>query len=154
MANRKSSKTKAVALPKSEIERLKDMVPTIAELRIIDLMRDYRAIRNAYFGETIPPTEEVLLRFLPRDEIARLSGFDDKDTDGLCSFGKFSKSISCPKSILLADDLRVSETRITLLHEMAHMKVDTKFGRPMGHGENWKKEMRRLAEAKAFDNWW
>ena len=27
------------------------MVPTMAELRIIDLMRDYRAIRKAYYGK-------------------------------------------------------------------------------------------------------
>jgi hypothetical protein len=140
-------------LPPSEVIRICKMRPTIPELRIIDLMRDYKAIRNAYFGESIPPVEEVILRFLPRDEIARLSGFDDKDTDGLCSFGKFSKSIPCLKSIVLADDLKTSEIRITLLHEMAHMKVDRKFDRAMGHGKNFKKEVRRLMAAGAFDNW-
>ena len=141
-------------LSPSEAIRLGKMRPTKPELLLIDLMRDYRAIRNAYFGNTIPPTEEVLLRFLPREEIGRLSGYDDKETDGLCSFGKFSKSIVCPKSILLADDLKPAEARITLLHEMAHMKVDIKFNRPMGHGKHFQKEMQRLAKCGAFANWW
>ena len=117
-------------------------------------MRDYRAIRNRYFKKSIPPVEEMILQFLPREEIARLSGFDDKETDGLCSFGKFSRSIPCPKSILLADDLKTNETRTTLLHEMAHLKVDTKFDRAMGHGKHFQAEMKRLARLGAFENWW
>ena len=146
-------KANSFQLPWDEVKRLKEMQPYISELRLIDLMRDYRGIRNYYFGNSIPPTEEVLLRFLPRDEIARLSGFDDKDTDGLCSFG-MSLGCPCPKSILLADDLRTAETRITLLHEMAHMKVDVKYGRHMGHGKKWQNEMKRLAKLGALEAWW
>ena len=137
----------------SEVVRICKMRPTVSELRLIDLMRDYRAIRKAYFGRSVPAVEEMILRFLPRHEISRLSGYDDDHTDGLSSFGKFH-GLPCPKSILLADDLKVAETRITLLHEMAHLKVDLKCGRCMGHGETWNKEMRRLAKVKALDNWW
>ena len=144
-------KTSSFKLPTSEVERIKAMVPTIEELRIIDLMRDYRAIRKNFFGNSIPPVEEVLLRFLPRKEINRLGG--DNDIAGVCCFGEYY-GVAAAKVILLADDLHICETRITLLHEMAHMKVNTKYGRNMKHGEIWKKEMRRLAAAGAFDNWW
>jgi hypothetical protein len=138
-------------LQKEEVERIKEMVPTIAELRIIDLMRDYRAVRNKYFGTSIPPVDEVLLRFLPRKEMNRLGGADD--IAGVCCHGEYAGAAAA-KVILLADDLHICETRITLLHEMAHMKVNTKCGRQMKHGETWKKEMRRLAAAGAFDDWW
>lgn len=134
-----------------EVVRIKEMIPTIQELRIIDLMRDYRAVRRNYFGNSIPPVDEVLLRFLPRREIDRLGGFDD--VAGVCCFGEHC-GFAAPRSILLVDDLHVCETRITLLHEMAHMKVNLKYGRSMKHGETWKKEMRRLAAAGAFDDWW
>ena len=141
-------------LSPSEAIRLGKMRPTKSELMLIDLMRDYASLRRWLFANSIPPVEEVLLKFLPRNEIARLSGFDDNETDGLCSFGKITASIPCPKSILLSDDLSVRETRMTLIHEMAHMKVDIEFQRPMGHGKKWQKEMKRLARLGAFENWW
>jgi hypothetical protein len=34
---------------------------------------------------------------------------------------------------------------------MAHMKVNLKFGRMMGEGEHWKKEVLRLVAAGAYD---
>jgi hypothetical protein len=137
-------------LPKHEIERIKEIIPTLSELRIIDLMRDYRAVRNAYFGNAIPPVEEVLIRFLPRREMKRLGGSDEEDVDGLCAHGEY-KGCATVKTILLADDLRVSEIGITLRHEMAHMKVNTKFNRKMGEGKYWKKEIRRLFVAGAYE---
>ena len=46
----KAMKRKIVPkLPPDEVTRIREMVPTVDELRIIDLMRDYRAIRNNYF---------------------------------------------------------------------------------------------------------
>lgn len=139
-------------ISRCEIARLKEMVPTVAELRIIDLMRDYRVVRDSYYGTLIPPVEKVLLRFLPREEIARLASDEEKDTDGLCLAGDF-KGTPEPYAILLADDLRTNETRITLLHETSHMKVNLKFGRNMGHGKHFKRELRRLMMAGAYDNW-
>ena len=149
MATKKTSSFKLTA---SEVERIKKMVPTIAELRNNDLRRDYRSVRNNYYGNTIPPENEVLIEFLPREEISRLSGYDDNETDGLCSFGTF-RGLPAPKAILLPDDLKVNETRVSLLHEMAHMKVNLKFGRSMGHGNNFNKEIRRLFLAGAYDGW-
>jgi len=137
-------------LSKSEMEWLKGLVPTVDELRIIGLMRDYDSIRRAYFGKTIPPVSDILIRFLPRKEIARLGGFDDSDTDGLCSFGMY-RGTPCLMAILLADDMNELENDLTLRHEMAHMKVNLKFGRMMGEGEHWKKEIRRLVAAGAYD---
>ena len=138
-------------LPSDEVARIKEMVPTVDELRIIDLMRDYRAVRSLYFGKSIPPVEEVLIGFMPSREMRRIGA--GVDSDGACLAGRVAGLITC-YAITLSDDLRANETRITLLHEMAHLKVNIKFGRQMKHGEHWKKEMRRLAAAGAFDNWW
>ena len=139
-------------LPKSEVERIKAMVPTIAELRPIDLMRDYRAIRKAYYGKTIPPVEEVVFKFLPRHELKRLVNAADEDVDALCAFG-MHRGIPTLKAIVLAEDLNTEETRLRLLHEIAHMRVNLKFGRMMGEGKYWKNEMRRLMRLGAFDGW-
>lgn len=140
-------------LPPDEAERIREMVPTIAELRDIDLQRDYRAIRKRRYGNTIPPVEEIIIKFIPRKELARLSGFNDDDTDAFCSCGKH-KGTPVPQAILLADDLREDDTRMRLLHEMAHIKVNLKFGRSMGHGIHWQKEMQRLAVAGEMAAWW
>jgi hypothetical protein len=141
-----------VKLSQHEVKRIKEMVPTVSELRNIDLKRDYRSIRKSYYGRTIPPVEEVLIAFLPRAEIRRLSGYDDDETDGLCCFGSF-RGVPALKAILLADDMKPNETRISLLHEMSHMKVNLKFGRSMGHGKNFEREIRRLVMAGAYDGW-
>ncbi len=139
-------------LQESEVERIRSMVPTIAELRDVDLMRDYRAIRKNYYGNTIPPIEKILIRLLPREEIARLSGYDDEHTEGLSCWGKY-KGFIVPAMILLPDDLKVWETRVNLLHEIAHLKVNLKFKRNMGHGKNFDREIRRLVAAGAYDGW-
>lgn len=136
------------SISKSEVERIRMMSPTIEELREIDLKRDYRAIRKSFFGSSIPPEEEVLIRYISRKEIKRLCGYED--ADGLCCFGMW-KGTPCARQIFLADDLKPCESAISLLHEMAHMKVNIKFGREMRHGKYWKKEIRRLAAAGAYD---
>lgn len=140
-------------LPKAEVERIKAMVPTIAELRLIDLMRDYMAVRRAYYGKTIPPVEEVLFKFLPRHELRRLVKADeDEEIDALCAFGTY-RGTPTLKAIVLANDLNLEEVRLRLLHETAHMKVNIKFGRRMGEGKHWNKEMHRLMRLGAFDGW-
>ena len=80
----------------------------------------------------------------------RQSGFDG--TDGFNACGKHHGT-PVPQTLSLADDLDVNQTRLTLLHEMAHMKVNLKFGRAMGEGKNWNKEMHRLMRLGAFDGW-
>ena len=82
----------------------------------------------------------------------RLARAEDGDIDGLCLWGEYLGS-PVPRTILLAEDLRVREIRLTLLHEMAHMKVNIKFGRSLHHGKIFKKELRRLAAAGAMDAW-
>jgi hypothetical protein len=151
MKKRTMKKKSSFKLPQSEVERIREMVPTIEELRIIDLMRDYRAIRKNYFGSTIPPVEDVLIRFLSRKEICRFVGKDE--TVGACLVGRYSTN-PFPYILAVADDLSVNETRITLLHEMAHMKVDIRHRRARGHGKHWQAEMKRLARIGAFENWW
>ena len=137
-------------LLQTEVQRMKKMVPTVDELRIIDLMRDYRVIRKAYFGNTIPVVEDVFIRFLSQKEIGRFTG--EGGTLGACSAGVPGKY--SPHVLAIADDLSVNETRITLLHEMAHLKVDLNFPRARGHGKHWLAEMKRLARIGAFERWW
>ena len=152
-ATMKKMKRKIVPnLPPDEVTRIREMVPTVDELRIIDLMRDYRAIRNNYFGKTIPPVEEVLLRFLPRKEMQRIVRADNEDIDGISLWGYYLGS-PVPVTIVLADDLRVNEIRITLIHEMAHLKVNIKANRSMKHGKTFEKELTRLRIAGAYDGW-
>ena len=150
---RMKKKSSGLKLPASEVERIREMVPTIAELRDIDLQRDYRSIRKRRYGNTIPPAEEIVIKFISRKELTRLSGFDDDYTDAFCSCGKH-KGTPVPQAILLAGDLREDDVRMRLLHEMGHIKVNLKFGRSMGHGKHWQKEMQRLAVAGEMDAWW
>jgi hypothetical protein len=140
---------KNLKLPSEAVQRMKKMVPTVDELRVIDLMRDYRVIRNRYFGNTIPVVEDVFIRFLSQKEISRFVG-EGEETIGACSAGVCGG----PHVLAVADDLSVSETRITLLHEMAHLKVDLSFPRARGHGKHWQAEMKRLARIGAFERWW
>jgi hypothetical protein len=141
-------KKSSFKLPASEVERMKSMVPNIAELRIIDLMRDYRGIRKAYFGKSIPPVEDVLLRFMSSREISRISGV--RDTIAFCMCGETYGHV-LPTTILIDEESDIEEIRRSLRHEMAHLKVNLKFGRSMGEGRNWKREIRRLVCAGAYD---
>lgn len=150
MTEKKKAKTKS-KLPDHEIERIRQVTPTVDELRIIDLRRDYRAVRNGYFGKSIPPVEDVLLAFLSAKEMKRIGA--GREAAGSCLAG-FIKDRTAPYAIVIQDDLSCHEIRITLLHEMAHLKVNIEFGQSMGHGNNWKREMRRLAASGAFDEWW
>lgn len=144
---RKRTKSK---LPDHEIERIREVTPTINELRIIDVRRDYRVLRDRHFQNSIPPVEEILIGFLPRKEMKRLGNGDE--VCGACLPG-FIKKLICPYVIVLADDGSVEENRHNLLHEMAHMRVNIKYKRRMGHGETFKREQRRLMAAGAYDGW-
>ena len=138
-------------LPPEEVESIKEMVPTLRELRIIDLMRDYRAVRNRYFGETIPPVEKVAFLFLDQLGMEQIGAFEDSLGLCLCPT-QFHKS--APVILAFSEDNGVSQQRITLIHEMAHAKVNREHKRDMGHGKFWQNEMKRLAKLGAFDDWW
>lgn len=145
-----TKRKKKSKLPDHEIERIREVTPTIDELRIIDVRRDYRAIRKNHFGNSIPPVEEILIGFVPPHEMKRIGA--GEDADGGCLAGFIGKKTAC-YAITIADDMKVAEQRITLLHEMAHLKVNIEHGRQMGHGETFKKEKRRLAASGAYDEW-
>jgi hypothetical protein len=138
-------------LPPEKVIRLKEMVPTIRELRIIDMMRDYRAVRDRYFGETIPPVEKVAFLFLDKTGMEQLGDYDD--LLGVC-WHRHNRHWSAPVVFGLWEDNGESQMRITLIHEMAHAKVNREHKRDMGHGKYWKNEMKRLAKVGAFDDWW
>jgi hypothetical protein len=138
-------------MTEKESKRLKKIVPTMGELRIIGLMRDYTEIRKRYYGSKIPPVNKVTLKYVPEDELKRLA--KGEESYGMCLVGKFHKE-NLPYLIYLADDLYPTEERMTLLHEMAHLSVNIAHRRLMMHGKAWKNEMKRLARLGAFDNWW
>lgn len=131
-------------LPPDEVVRIRKMVPTIRELRIIDLMRDYRAIRKRYFGKSIPEVESVAISLVLGSVLENI--YDE---------GCLGLNINHDAYvILIAEQSSVNETRMTLLHEMAHIKVEIKWNRSMGHGKYWQAEMKRLARRGAFEAWW
>lgn len=135
-------------LPPDEVVRIRKMVPTIRELRIIDLMRDYRAIRKNHFGNRVPPVEQVMFGFTSRKVL-----FDIHSTDCV-GYNVEAKTYHVAMgAIIIAEDSGTSETHTTLLHEMTHFSVDGKWGRPMGHGKYFKKEARRIMAAGAMDRW-
>ena len=57
-------------------------------------------------------------------------------------------------NIVVSEDCDSALRGSTILHEMAHIKVDLKFGREMGHGKHWQNEMKRLARLGAFRDMW
>ena len=140
-----------MTLPPDEVIRIAKMIPSIREFRLIDIMRDYRAVRNNYFGNRIPPIENVIVSFFPDSEMTRIG--EAEDTCGLCMWGRL-KGIETPMVILLSESGSICETRIRLIHEMCHLSINLKHNRDMGHGKHWKAEMQRLAKLGSFDNWW
>jgi SprT-like family protein len=135
-------------LPPDEIVRMKKMVPTVRELRIVDALRDYRAIRKNYYGNRIPPAEEVTIAFVPGQVLKSIYH------DGCLGF--YVRGITNYVGltvIVIAEESGVNETRMTLLHETCHLSVDSKWNRNMGHGKYFKKEARRLMAAGALDDW-
>jgi SprT-like family protein len=136
-------------LPPDEIARMKKMVPTIRELSVIDLMRDYRALRGRHFGKRVPPVEEVAFALVPGRVLSDI--FDE----GCLGFNVEGASKHVAASVIvIAKESSINETRMTLIHEMAHVSVEGKWNRSMGHGKYWQREMKRLAKSGAFDPWW
>jgi hypothetical protein len=137
-------------LSPDDIERLRKMVPTIRELRTIDILRDYRAIRARAFGKSIPPAEDIAIMLLSKREMSRMSGAEDPL--GGCLSG-FAGKLLTPFVITIFEELGEIETRTTLLHEMGHLKVNIKHGRNMHHGKLWIAEMHRLVRIGEMDAW-
>ena len=131
-----------------DIEDMRKMVLTIRELRLIDIRRDYRAIRKRYFGNSIPLVDEVAIVFVSGKIMESIF---DEHCLGFCVEAELHHvGLSV---IAIAEDSNPVETRLTLLHEMAHLKVEAKWNRNMGHGKYFKKEARRLMAAGALDDW-
>lgn len=138
--------------PKLDSERrefLVSMKPTLAELRLIDLRRDYAVYRSRFFGSTIPDLDSVVLGFCPGNVMRNI--FSD-DCLGFCIEGPVKYTAA--SVILIAWDTNDTVQVGTMVHEMAHLKINLRFNRNMGHGKYWQKEMKRLARLGAFKNIW
>ena len=151
MTRKKTTKMmKKNPISHSEKHRLREMVPTLDELRLLDIRRDYRAIRARAFGNSIPPIEEVSVILLPKREMIRATGAEDS-MGFTCAGLVGGKRV--PFVIGIENDLGVVITRMTLIHEMAHLKVNLKYDRLMGHGKIWIAEMHRLVRIGEMDAW-
>lgn len=150
MTRTTTKKMAKMMISPEDVERMRSMVLTIRELRIINLMRDYEAIRERSFGTSIPPVEDISVIILSKREMVRASA--GMDGIGICCAG-FAGKLTVPRIIAIADDIDSVTTRLTLLHEMAHLKVNIKYRRLMGHGKIWIAEMHRLVRAGEMDDW-
>jgi len=137
---------------RDEIDRVRSMKLTLEELELVDIRRDYKALRSAYFKDSkLPPVEHVAIQFVDAKVICGLDGDgEERDYLGMCVDGLAPHA----GMILIAKGKGMNQTRFTLLHEMAHIAVEIRYKRPMGHGPVWQREMQRLARAGAFANWW
>lgn len=136
-------------LDQENIQRLREMRPTIDELLLIDMKRDYATFRKRWFGVSIPPVEAMMFGLTDAPVMESATGQD-------CLGFYISEKLdgAALSAIVIARDADLVIRRMTMLHEMAHLKVDLKWGREMGHGNNWQTEMKRLARIGAFKNNW
>lgn len=119
------------------------------ELLLIDLRRWYSMFRKRYFGNSIPPVNFVVFGLVPGKVMTNV--FNSRDCLGFAING-VAQNVAA-SVIVVSKESNWKERVITLLHEMAHLKIDQKFGRNMGHGKYWRLEMRRLAQIGAFDRY-
>lgn len=113
---------------------------TLDELELINIRRDYRILRKQYFPKDhLPPVERVAILFAGIDALG--ASIDD--------VLRFQLGV-----IIIQKGIGSTRTRWTLLHEMAHLAVNIRHKRSMGHGRLWQREMMRLARLGAFDNYW
>jgi hypothetical protein len=130
------------------------MKPTLAELSVIDIRRTYRALRKRYFAESeVLAVASVSILYAEKKRIGNMCESED-GCHGGCLPVCDADGVWMAAVIFLAKEDDEVQAHLTLLHEMAHMAVDIKWQRGMGHGKNWQAEMRRLAEAGAFDSDW
>lgn len=125
---------------------------TLEELELVDIRRDYKALRQAYFRSSrLPPVEHVAILFVESRVIAGIEDGDVSEAYLGCCIDHLAPQAGM---ILITRGIGRQQTRLTLLHEMAHIAVEIRHRRPMGHGAVWQREMLRLARAGAFANWW
>jgi len=127
---------------------LKTLKPTLVEFRLIDIRRQYSYYRKRFFGNRVPPIEFVAILFVSPKYMKQHFGVSNKD------YGFYVERDMEAFFIGLNDTQERFESYRTLLHEMAHISIDRKFKRVMGHGRHWKNEMKRLSNAGAYNLLW
>jgi len=137
-----------MALLKSDIEALRKLKLTIQEARRIRALRDYQAIKKKFFGIAVPDVSSVSIVFISSKIMSKY--FRSEETVG-CNLSGIGAILHI---IAIDEDSTDSEYLMTLIHEMAHLKIDEKWKRRMGHGKHWQNEMKRLAIAGAFEPLW
>ncbi len=136
---------------------IKKMRMTVAERDLIYIRRCYECIRKKFFKRSaLPPVEAVLILYSSRkrmNDLHRSWGcYDESYMDCL---GFYGEMYAPHYGLIVIDDGLDEVTTIgTLIHEMAHMAVEIKHKRNMGHGKVWQAEMLRLARAGAFKTIW
>lgn len=132
-----------------EVRRLRKLSPRLDELILIDMRRDYNVFRKAFFGNSVPPVEAIMFG---RTTCPIMKKATDRNCYGFYIRSPFDDLAMA--AIVVAEDSDFVTRGMTMLHEMAHLKVDFKMGREMGHGKYWQAEMTRLARLGAFRRMW
>lgn len=138
---------------REDIEAVRQMRLTLEELELIDVRRDYEALRKAYFKRIpMPKVEHIAILFVQPSVLAGLAGTGSaRDYLGFC-VPNLSPHTGL---LLLAKGQGKVQTRYSLIHEMCHVSAEIKYGpRSHGHGKLWQREMHRVTRAGALDNWW
>jgi predicted SprT family Zn-dependent metalloprotease len=102
-------------------------MPTVLE-------RTYRLFNRKYFGNRLPKHTDLLLRW------GKIAGMGYQQGDEIVINRK--------------DRRRDSVWKMTLLHEMVHLALPNAKAHNGFHGQDFQKEMLRLAKAGAFKDLW
>lgn len=105
------------------------MKVTVAELKNM-----YTRCNHKWFRNVLPPVDEIKIGF-------KVMGGPDA---GMAGWSRGRDEVFINQRIRFNSMLVES----TLIHEMAHMRLPD----PVEHGPRFKKEMRRLLRAGAFDD--
>lgn len=139
---------KTTSLHREDKKFLRSLKPTIEELRLLDIRRQYAWYRKQYFGNRVPLVDQVSIVFLP-DKLTKF--------DGESNYGFFTaldiEDGARQIFIAVCESLERFETYRTLLHEMAHVSVD-RVHKNHGHGKMFQTEMKRLARTGAMKLLW
>ena len=104
----------------------------------------YLEYNHTYFNGRLPKDCEVVWRNL--DHIKALGRYYDYDPDTQRTKPVIEINPCLRKMKRIA--------KFTLVHEMAHLSVDTTHPGRKAHGHYWQREMKRLAAKGAFANLW
>jgi SprT-like family len=122
------------------------------------LLEEYKFFNKKYFYNRLPLNMRIMimrgegLKASKKESLVLGSYVDAKER--VVQIDKGKKIFHNGPLILLRVNFPNVLIYSTLLHEMAHISVRSKFPRAYGHGPRFHKEMLRLAKLGAFNTIW